>query len=132
MNNFEVSLCKEMCFICGKEIDGPIIVNSILTEKAAQEVKQLHNKCIGYSDEICPECKKLSEQGLIVLEIDPSKSKSDSWDDGIYIPYRTGKIWVIKSDCELAQNMKDFIINKFGCKFIFIDQEAAKQLGFYE
>ena len=29
----EVSLCKEICLICGKEIDGPIVMNSILTQK---------------------------------------------------------------------------------------------------
>lgn len=125
MNNFEVSLCKEQCFICGKETEGPIIMNSLLTEKAANEVKQLHNKCIGYSEEICSDCKKLAEQGLIVLEIDASKSESDN-------PYRTGNMWVIKSDCALAKDMKDFIINKFGCEFVFVDKECAKQLGFYE
>lgn len=125
MNNFEVSLCKEQCFICGKETEGPIIMNSLLTEKAANEVKQLHNKCIGYSEEICSDCKKLAEQGLIVLEIDASKSESGN-------PYRTGNMWVIKSDCALAKDMKDFIINKFGCEFVFVDKECVKQLGFYE
>lgn len=120
-----VSLCKEMCFICGKEIDGPIVMNSLLTEKAAQEVKQLHGKCIGYSEEVCPECKKMAEQGLIVLEIDPDKSKPNN-------PYRTGKLWVIKSDCNLAKDMEDFIIDEFGCKFVFIGQEAAQNLGFYD
>lgn len=125
MNNLEVSLCKEQCFICGKETEGPIIMNSLLTEKAANEVKQLHNKCIGYSEEICSDCKKLAEQGLIVLEIDASKSESGN-------PYRTGNMWVIKPDCALAKDMKDFIINKFGCEFVFVDKESAKQLGFYE
>lgn len=125
MNNLEVSLCKEACFICGKEADGPIVINSLLTEKAAQEVKQLHRKCIGYSEEICSDCKKLAEQGLIVLEIDATKSEPNN-------PYRTGKLWVIKSDCNLAKSMQDFIIDKFGCKFVFIDQEAAKQVGFYD
>ena len=125
MNNLEVSLCKEQCFICGKETEGPIIMNSLLTEKAANEVKQLHGKCIGYSEEICSDCKKLAEQGLIVLEIDASKSESGN-------PYRTGNMWVIKSDCALAKDMKDFIINKFGCEFVFVDKECAKQLGFYE
>ena len=125
MNNLEVSLCKEQCFICGKETEGPIIMNSLLTEKAANEVKQLHNKCIGYSEEICSDCKKLAEQGLIVLEIDASKSESGN-------PYRTGNMWVIKSDCALAKDMKDFIINKFGCEFVFVDKECVKQLGFYE
>lgn len=125
MSNLEVSLVKEQCFICGKLIDGPIIINSILTEKAANEIKQIHGKCIGYSEEICPDCKKLAEQGLIILEIDANLSESNN-------PYRTGKLWVINSDCKLAKDMEKFIINKFGCKFVFIDQEAAKQLGFYE
>lgn len=127
MNNFEVALVKELCFICNKEIDGPIVINSLLTEKAANEVKQLHGKCVGYSDKLCPECQKLANQGLIILEIDSEKSESNN-------PYRTGKLWVIKEDCDLALDMKEkgFVINKFGCNFVFIDQEATKELGFYE
>lgn len=125
MSKLEVSLVKEKCFICGKEFDGPIIVNSTLTEEVANEVKQLHGKCIGYSDEICSKCKELAKQGLIILEINVDLSEPTN-------PYRTGKMWVIKSDCDLAKNMKDFVIDKFGCKFVFLDQEAAKQLGFYE
>lgn len=127
MDNLEVALAKELCFICNKEMDGPIIINSLLTKKAANEVKQLHGKNIGYSDKLCPECQKLADQGLIILEIDCEKSEPNN-------PYRTGKLWVIKEDCNLAINMKEkgFIINKFGCNFVFIDQEAAKELGFYE
>ena len=48
--NLEIALTKEACLACGKLIDGPIIINSILTEKAANEIKQIHGKCIGYSE----------------------------------------------------------------------------------
>ena len=32
-NNLEVSLVKELCPVCCKEMDGPIIMNKILTKK---------------------------------------------------------------------------------------------------
>ena len=31
--NFKVALAKELCPICGKEMDGPIIMNKKLTKK---------------------------------------------------------------------------------------------------
>ena len=47
-NNLEVSLVKELCPVCCKEIDGPIIMNRILTEEYAKNVKDLHNRVIGF------------------------------------------------------------------------------------
>lgn len=47
LNNLEIALAKEACLACGKLIDGPIIMNSILTEKEVNKVKEIHDKCIG-------------------------------------------------------------------------------------
>lgn len=90
MNNFEVALVKEICPACCKEMDGPIIMNSLLTEKCANEVKELHGKVVGFSDKFCEECQKYADDGIILIGIDESKS------DNMKNPYRTGHFYVVK------------------------------------
>ena len=127
MDNFSVALTKNRCFYCGKQFDGSIVINSVLTEEAAQEVSKLHGKCIGYSDEICQECKDLVKDNLAIFEIDENKSTPEN-------PFRTGKSWIIEKDCNFAKYLQEnnFIINNFGFNFAFIAEECAKEVGFYD
>ena len=119
----EVALAKEACLACGKLINGPIIMNTILTAKKAKEVKNLHNKCIGYAKELCSDCKDLCSKGLLVVEIDGDKSEPNN-------PYRTGRLFVLDNNSDFVKNIDEkFIINKNGDKFIFIDKEICNNLG---
>lgn len=124
MNDLEISLTKEACLACGSLIDGPIILNSILSRECAEKVKELHGQCIGYSEELCDKCKEYCDLGLLIIEIDEEKSEPNN-------PYRTGSLWVIGNDSDLAKHLltTNFIINKGGCKFVFIDKEVTKQIG---
>lgn len=126
MENFEVSLVKEACLACGTLMDGPIVMNSVLTDKYAKEVKDLHGKCIGYAEELCPKCKELCAKGLLIIEIDESKSESNN-------TYRTGHLWVISNNSDFGKHLlkSNYVINKNGCKFIFIDYNTTRELGFY-
>ena len=54
--NVEVALIKELCPVCCKEIDGPIIMNKMFTEKAAKKIKELNGKVVGFADHCCEEC----------------------------------------------------------------------------
>ena len=98
-NNLEVSLVKELCPVCGKEMDGPIIMNSILTEDCAKEVKDLHNKVIGFTDHCCKECAEYKDIAVFFVSIDESKSSKGSLKD----LYRTGKIVGIKKDSDIVK-----------------------------
>lgn len=124
-NNLGVALVNYACFCCGKEVDNAIVINQRLTKEEADNVEQLHNKCVGYSDKICPDCQEITKHGLVVFEIDEKLSEPGN-------PYRTGKYWIIKDDCDFAQQLreKNFIINKFGFLFAFITKEAANEVGF--
>lgn len=125
-NNFlEVALAKEACLCCGKEVDGPIIMNTHLTEHNAKKVKELHQKVIGISKEPCSECKELISKGLLIIIIDENKSDLDRIPEGFY---RTGQLIVIKSDSDLAEHLKE--INPFAKKkgYVFIDVKAAEKL----
>ena len=128
-NNLEVSLVKELCPVCCKEMDGPIIMNSILTEKNAKNVKDLHNKVIGFADHCCEECSKYKDEAVFFVSIDASKSSKDSLEN----LYRTGKIIGIKKEADMIESFKDYIITiKDGTQIVFIDEETGKNLGIFK
>ena len=127
MNNFEVALTKEICPICGKEMDGPLIMNSFLTEKCAKEVKDLNNKVIGFADHCCEECAKYKDDAVYFVSIDESKSSQS-----LKELYRTGKISGVKKYSKFIVQFKDFIVTlKDGTKIIFIDEQAGIKLGLW-
>lgn len=127
MNNFEVALTKEICPVCGKEMDGPLIMNSFLTEKCAKEVKDLNNKVIGFADHCCEECAKYKDDAVYFVSIDESKSSQS-----LKELYRTGKISGVKKDSKFIEQFKDFIVTlKDGIKIIFIDEQAGIKLGLW-
>ena len=128
-NNLEVSLVKELCPVCGKEMDGPIIMNTILTEKHAKKVKDLHNKVVGFANHCCEECSKYKDKAVFFVSIDESKSSKDS----IKNLYRTGKISGIKKEADIIKSFKDYIVTiEDGTQVIFIDEEFGKKLGVFK
>lgn len=122
-NNFSVALCKEACPACGALVDGPIVMNRTLTAKEAERVDNLHGKCIGFSNHLCDKCKEYCSQGLLLIEIDSEKSEKNN-------PYRTGKIYVIKSESDFAKYIKEhkFTISIDNCEFCFIDKNVIKNI----
>ena len=128
MNNLEVSLVKELCPVCCKEMDGPIVLNSILTENEAKKVKDLHNKVIGFADHCCEECAKYKDKVVYFVSIDASKSSKNSLEE----LYRTGKISGVKKEADIIKSCKDYIITiKDGTQIIFIDEEAGINLKIF-
>lgn len=128
-NNLEVSLVKELCPVCCKEMDGPIIMNRILTEEYAKNVKDLHNKVIGFADHCCEECAKYKDEAVFFVSIDESKSSKNSLEE----LYRTGKISGIKKEADIIESCKDYIVTiKDGTQIIFIDEETGKNLGVFK
>ena len=128
-NNLEVSLVKELCPVCCKEMDGPIIMNKKLTKKNAKNVKDLHNKVIGFADHCCEECSKYKDEVVFFVSIDASKSSKDSLEN----LYRTGKIIGIKKEADIIESFKDYIITiKDGTQIVFIDEETGKNLGIFK
>ena len=127
-SNLGVALVKELCPVCCKEIDGPIIMNKILTEEYAKNVKDLHNKVIGFADHCCEECSKYKDKAVFFVSIDESKSSNDSLKN----LYRTGKISGIKKEADIIKSFKDYIVTiEDGTQIIFIDEETGKTLGVF-
>ena len=125
-DNFAVGLVNYACPICGKTAQTNIIMNTRLTKKAAQEVREANGKIVGYSDTACEECTSHKDEVVYIVEIDASLSQSNN-------PYRTGYIWGVKPDIPLVTENKNYVLTtKNGVRFMFIDIEAAKELNFHE
>ena len=127
--NLGVALVKELCPVCCKEIDGPIILNSILTENEAKKVKDLRNKVIGFANHCCEECSKYKDKAVFFVGIDESRSSKNSLKN----LYRTGKISGIKKEADIIKSFKDYIVTiEDGTQIIFIDEEFGKKLGVFK
>lgn len=125
MENFEVSIVKYLCPICGKEAEDGIIMNSLLTEKVAKEVEKLHGRAIGYADHACKECSEYKDKVVFFIGVDTEKSEKDN-------PYRTGHITGVKKNSQLVMKCSEFIFKlKDGSQYCFIDYNAGKQIGLW-
>ena len=118
-----VALVHELCRICGKEVNEQIVMNQKLTEKNATEIKSMHKKAIGYSEEPCDECKELMTKGYILIEYDEALTTEKN------NPYRTGNIWVITFDAAKRMNMdKDTFENGYA----LIDEDITNKIGLHK
>lgn len=99
--DFGLALAKELCPICAKEIDGPIVIGQVLSKKNAQKVNEMNGKVIGWSRKPCPECQKFIDDGIFfVIGIDIEKST----EKGLY---RSGNIVGLKSDCDFVKSLTE-------------------------
>lgn len=125
MDNLEVSIVKYLCPICGKVVEEGIIMNSLLTEKNAKAVKDLHNKAIGYTNYACSECKQYSKDAIFFIGIDEGKSTKEE-------PYRTGQVVGVNHTSSLVEHCKDYIQTlKDGSKFCYISKNVGKSIGLW-
>lgn len=119
MDNLEVSLVKELCPVCCNEMDGPIIMNSTLTEEEANKVKDLQGKVVGFADHCCEECAKHKNDVVWLIEIDEDTNT------------RTGNIYGIKRDSDFIKSVQDGYIAelKDGTRLMYVDSKVCEVLG---
>lgn len=114
-----VALTKEACPACGALIDGPIVMNTKLTKKAAEETENLHGKVIGYLEKPCDNCKGLMSKGFLLIGVDMDKTEDET------NPYRSGHQWVISH--EAAEKMFNDINRNLG--YAYISTHIARHIG---
>ena len=144
MNN-AVSLVNYACPICGKTASSEVLMSGAVSddyrepeteeeresekkrfEAAAKYVESLNNQTIGYADKCCEECAKYKDDAIFFIAIDPKQSEPNN-------PYRTGPYVGIKKDSKITERFKDFINTlKDGTQFVFVEEEAGKQLGLWK
>lgn len=127
-DNFEVGIVKYACPICGKEVNSDIIINNKFTKKAAESIREMNGKFIGYSKNACEECLKYKDEVVFFVGILPEKSDKTT---GIY---RTGHISGIKQESDFIKDIPAKYILKTDndVKFCFIDVEAGKKVGIFK
>lgn len=126
-DNFEVGIVKYVCPICGKEVDNNIIINNKFIKKAAQNIKEMNGKFIGYSKNACKECLKYKDEVVFFIGIIPEKS------DKTMGVYRTGHISGVKQESDFVKDIPAKYILKTAndVKFCFIDVKAGKEIGIF-
>ncbi len=100
----EVSLVKYVCPVCGQvdEDASAIVMNQLLTQEAADNVKKLHNQVVGFSDKPCKQCQSYIDQdAVMIIGIDSDKSEDMS------NPYRTGHLVGIKRESEFIKHLPE-------------------------
>jgi hypothetical protein len=124
MSALGVALAKETCPACGKDHDGPILLNTVLTEANARKVEALHGKSIGLH--ICKDCQKvIDDGGIFLVEIDPEKSTPEP--NGLVKhanAYRTGRVWGVRREA-VERRIRGVGI----APLMFIDPQAVGLLG---
>ena len=124
-----VALVKELCPICCKEIDGPIIMNKRLTKSQKQKVEDLNGKVIGFADHCCDECAKYKDEATFIIAIDAEKSDFSN----INSIYRAGKYCAIRNSTEFVKQeeiQKCIIKLKDNAKFCFMDIKDYNEFEF--
>lgn len=129
-NNLEVALTKEVCIICGKEMNGAIVMNTILTKHKADKVKELHNKVVGFAKEPCDSCKADMEKAFMLIGFNKEKSDLSNLPEGFY---RTGHVIGVKKTSDLVQHfIKPDYPEAIDSGYIFMPDTALKKLGLIE
>lgn len=87
-----VALTKEICPVCAKTEDGPIIMNKRLSKSEAKKVKALHGQALQYMKEPCVECKDMMSKGFVLIGAVEKKTTD------VTNPYRSGNVWCVKQE----------------------------------
>lgn len=115
-NIFETAIPR--CYFCG-ELKNEIIMNTVLTEKHAEEIKNAHGKCI--DKEPCAKCKELMKQGVMLIKV-----KENDPD------YRLGQIVGIKDEAIKKIFKPEQAEQLLKMRAGFIGEELWKQIGLPE
>ena len=112
------ALVKRLCPVCLKEQDSEILMNTVLTEKNAKQVENLHGKVVGFSDKCCDECQEKlpKDKGswLVVVDLSKTEDKSN--------PHRTGQLFGVSKDYATKVGINSYVA--------YIDVKDAIKLNF--
>lgn len=125
MKDFEIAVVKFLCPVCGKECEENIMINSVLTPKYAEQVKEMHNKVVGWASHACDECAKHKNDCVYFIGIDSEKSEPNE-------PYRTGNVVGVKKNTPIVNECKEFILKlDDGTEYCFIDNSLGVKLNMF-
>lgn len=116
-----VALVYHQCPLCLAKDDGQILIH-----QRFGDLSKYNRQIVGVSKEPCSQCKELMAQGLLVIEVDESKTTDDK------NPYRTGHMFVLKKEAA-ARLFSEGLEQPYPSKgVVFFSQELIAQLGMHE
>lgn len=132
--NFEVGMIHKICVVCCQKMEdqSEVIFNNVLTQKAADNIRKLHDQVVGFADKMCEECWERIDQpnGVYIIGIIEEKS------DDPRCPYRSGHIVGVTVDAFRRMHSEDGFnlprkslnqaIERRAC---FMDLKVMKALG---
>lgn len=112
------ALVKRVCPVCCKEHDAEILMNTVLSEKNADNVEAMHGKVIGFMDDACHECQEKlpKDKGSWFIVVDSEKTED------LNNPYRTGSIFGVSKDYATKVGINSYVA--------YIDVKDAIKLNF--
>ena len=112
------ALVKRLCPVCLKEQDSEILMNTVLSEKNADNIEAMHGKVIGFMDNACDECQEKlpKDKGTWLVVVDLSKTEDKS------NPHRTGQLFGVSKDYAMKVGINDHVA--------YIDVKDAIKLNF--
>ena len=112
------ALVKRVCPVCCKEHDAEILMNTVLSEKNADNIEAMHGKVVGFMDDACDECQeKLPKDiGNWLVVVDLSKTEDK------FNPHRTGQLFGVRKEYALKIGVNSYIS--------YIDYNDVIRLGF--
>ena len=125
-DNVAVALVYEACPVCGKLMNEQIVMNKILTKKAAKEIEEANGKCIGYSKDACDSCSEHKDECVYAVAIDERFSEPNN-------SYRTGQIVGIKKDSDFVKAYEEFILETDnGVRYMYVDIQVGIKIGLFK
>jgi len=116
---FDVALTKTACPACGRSWAGDIVLNT--RSVSSKRVQELEGKITRF--EMCSTCQQVVDQGgMLLVEIDPSKSKVEGDTIAPQNAWRTGRYWGISGDAAKR-------IFKDPVPVAFIDSTIVEAIG---
>lgn len=113
MSKFEVAIPK--CYFCGED-KNELIMNTRLTEKCAEQIKEAHGKVI--NTEPCDKCKELMKQGVMLIKVRDDDPE-----------YRLGNICVVKDEAIRRIFPEDDAIHLLEMRAGFIAETLWDRIG---
>jgi hypothetical protein len=127
-NDVKFNAAVTKCYFCGESYE--VVINTLLTAKAAREVEELNGKVIDMNP--CNKCEEYMKQGIMLITFDPAKSDPEWNKSSMPNPYRTGGFFVVtESAFKRIFHPKKLVDYGLKARWLFIEHEAAVQLGLF-
>lgn len=115
------AIVYHQCPLCLGKDDGEILIH-----KRLGDLSKFNGQVVGVTKEPCSKCQELMAQGLLIIEVDESKTTDDK------NPWRTGYMFVLNKEAGERIFASEFNQPYPSKGVVFFAQEVVAALGIRE